>query len=334
MGGGNFYMSSPQVASDNLSPAQASFIYWLNGLAQVATNIVTPLVVYWRMRNMPQGPLVKYNQQVNEVVRQFISGTIGLVSYFGGGELTRGLINGSLGLKKSNMDDASKHVAMIVGGVLASFIGFAFVRPYISTNLICKFLKQERGVEASFTEKEVLAILNGAKEGGGHFVGPEMLQDTYSMTKATQLLAQKKKALISAEAGAKSKHWLIGPLQNWVDRHLVPQGKPDLVKLARYSTLALTGYLSALTVLLWGVNWMMVWRKNPEPVASTKAKSRLVSSPLYATYPYATHRNNMGALPSAMPQLQYGNQWQTTAGPNSRMLTTLVHGMSGLAQVR
>lgn len=315
-------MPSPQVASDNLSPAQASFVYWLNGLAQVATNIVTPLIVYWRMRKMPQGPLVKYNQQINEVVRQFISGTIGLVSYFGGGELTRGLINGSLGARgKGEMDDSSKHVAMIVGGVIASFIGFAFVRPYISTNLICKFLKQERGVEAMFTSHDVVDILKSGQE-LGH-------TDAYSIRKAMAALEQKKTSLVSAEAGAISKHWLIGPLQKWVDHHLVPRGKPDLVKLARYSTMALTGYLSALTILLWGVNRLMGRKELHQSMLPKEHPAAMAPS---ALYPLVS--NAASAMPVGWPSLRYGNQGQTV-NRNPRMASPLMaQGVRGLSQIR
>lgn len=151
--------SSPDRAANTispvqLSPAQASFVYWLNGLAPVLTSIVTPLATYWVLRKKPDKTAIqKYNQQVNEVVRQFVSGTVGLVGYFGGGETTKGLLDGAGKLfpDSAKMDEASKQVLMIVGGTLISFLGYAFIRPKISTDLICNLLKQEdTGLKRSY----------------------------------------------------------------------------------------------------------------------------------------------------------------------------------------
>lgn len=137
-----------------LSPAQASFVYWLNGLAPVVTSIVTPLATYWTLRKKPDQTVIqKYNQQINEVVRQFVSGSVGLMGYFGGGETTKGLLYGAGKLFPDAMklDEASKQVLMIVGGTFISFVGYAFVRPKISTELICSLLKQEeRGLKRSY----------------------------------------------------------------------------------------------------------------------------------------------------------------------------------------
>lgn len=251
-------MSSPYSnPHTELSSSQARFVYWLNGLAPVATNIVTPLIVYWNMKKQPHTLVSKYNVQVNEVVRQLISGTIGLVSYFGGGELTRALVNKTFDGQKNTLDDATKQVAMITGGVVASFIGFAFVRPYASTELICKFLKREEGVAASFSEQTLRTILDEARIDARNGQGKSMATDMISRSQVFALLEKEKAAQIAQQAGVKSKHWLMAPVQRWVDRHLVPNGQPDLVRVVRYSSLALTGYLTALTLGLWGLNRLL-----------------------------------------------------------------------------
>ncbi len=274
-------MSSPVLPhlpqQSELSPAQARFVYWLNGLAPVVTNVITPLVVFWKMGGSSKLPLVKYNQQVNEVVRQFISGTIGLVSYFGGGELTKGALNRIFDKNGRTLDESSKQVAMIVGGVAMSFIGFAFVRPYVSTELICKFLKQEKGLEQSISDKKAQEILEAACP------NPQSLQ------KGRNLLERTLKEQAAELAGAKSNNAAIRWLQNKVDQHLLPGGQPNLKKTALVSTAALSGYLALLTGALWGVNRALNQKTNPEMMVA----QRLI------TLPYPIPQPLMGALPSS-----------------------------------
>jgi|GEM_PF-1608113 len=267
-------MSSPEsYYSTSLSPKQANFIYWLNGLAPVLTNVVTPLVVFYKMSRTNVSDVVKYNQQVNEVGRQFVSGTIGLLSYFGGGELTRGLLNMVFGRTQGmpgtgqtrGMDEATRQIAMTVGGVLMSFVGFAFIRPLISTSLICKFLKAE-GVQVSLKKEEAEAIIDGAKDS---------ISNIFHADKAKFLLEEKIKHLTAKELGTPSNGRLMNYIQRKVDEHLVPDGKPDLKKTAIYSTALLSGYLSVLTGLLWGMN-RLLGGKAPNPPAPF-----LSQAPLY-----------------------------------------------------
>lgn len=277
-------MSSPVLPhlpqQSELSPAQARFVYWLNGLAPVVTNVITPLVVFWKMGGSSKLPLVKYNQQVNEVVRQFISGTIGLVSYFGGGELTKGVLNRVFDNNGRTLDESSKQVAMIVGGVAMSFIGFAFVRPYVSTELICKFLKQEKGLEQSISDKKAQEILKAA------------CPNPQSLEKGMNLLEGTLKEQAAELAGAKSSNAAIRWLQNKVDQHLVPGGQPNLKKTALVSTVALSGYLALLTGTLWGVNRALSQKTKPEAPDAAIAQ-RVI------TMPYPIPQPLMGALPSA-----------------------------------
>lgn len=280
-------MSSPVLPhfpkQSELSPAQARFVYWLNGLAPVVTNVITPLVVFWKMGGSSKLPLVKYNQQVNEVVRQFISGTIGLVSYFGGGELTKGALNRVFDKNGRTLDESSKQVAMIVGGVAMSFIGFAFVRPYVSTELICKFLKQEKGLEQSISDKKAQEILKAACP------NPQSLQ------KGLNLLEGTLREQAAELAGAKSNNAAIRWLQNKVDQHLLPGGQPDLKKTALVSTAALSGYLALLTGALWGVNRALNQKNKPE---APEAQDAIVAQRLM-TLPYSIPQPLMGALPAS-----------------------------------
>lgn len=257
-------MSSPEPYRTSLSPQQASFIYWLNGLAPVATNIVTPLVVFHKMSKTNVSEVVKYNQQINEIGRQFVSGTIGLLSYFGGGELTRGLLNLVFGRNQgisgngpgTGMNEASRQIAMTVGGVIMSFIGFAFIRPLISTSLICQFLKAE-GVQVSLKKHDAEAIIDGAKDS---------FSNLFHVDKAKSLLNAKIDQLTAQALGPSSQNRLMAYLQRKVDEHLVPEGKPDVRKTAIYSTILLSGYLSTLTGLLWGLN-RILGGKTPGPSA-------------------------------------------------------------------
>lgn len=283
-------MSSPVLPNvpkqSELSPAQARFVYWLNGLAPVVTNVITPLVVFWKMGSSSKLPLVKYNQQVNEVVRQFISGTIGLVSYFGGGELTKGALNRVFDRNGRTLDESSKQVAMIVGGVAMSFIGFAFVRPYVSTELICKFLKQEKGLEQSISEKKAKEILKAACP------NPQSLQNGLNLLEGTL------KEQAAELAGAKSNNTAIRWLQNKVDQHLLPNGQPNLKKTALVSTAALSGYLALLTGALWSVNRALNQKtKHEAPEAIVAQRLMTVSYPIPQPL--------MGALPSASAALYF-----------------------------
>ncbi len=234
--------SKPSLASNvSLSPSQASFVYWLNGLAPILTSIMTPLSAYWTLRTKPATVIQKYNQQVNEVVRQFVSGTVGLVGYFGGGESTKALLSGLSHFQDKKdgpgLSEASKQVLMIVGGTVISFIGYAFIRPKISTELICKLLKQEDGLHVRPSAESLNVVTR--KQETQAAIGPKVvswmrLQWPQSLSKRTQRVQQRIDTAFSN--GMKQ-------VQQWVDRTLVPNGKPDLSKTAWVSAGLLTGYL-------------------------------------------------------------------------------------------
>jgi hypothetical protein len=132
--------------TDRDTPAQARFVYWFNGLFPILTSIITPLTVYRKVLRKPNiSDVQRYNDLLQEVSRQFVSGTIGLISYFGGGVLTRGLMetiwkrSGSSGSESTPEDN---HLKMLIGGQVLSFIGYSFVRPWLATDILYMLRKR------------------------------------------------------------------------------------------------------------------------------------------------------------------------------------------------
>jgi hypothetical protein len=123
----------------HLPASQQRFLFWFNGLAPVATNVVTPLVTYAQLRHKVVSPMERRSLVVQETVRQVLSGVIGVTTYFGGAWLT-GRMMGS---------HAAKSLGQIVGGTVASFIGYAFIRPLVSTELIVRWLRRFQQEEAA-----------------------------------------------------------------------------------------------------------------------------------------------------------------------------------------
>lgn len=116
----------------NLTPAQTRFVYLFNGLAPIATSVATPIVTYLQLRRKPLSESQRKLLLIQEVARQMVSCSIGLISYFGGAMLTGRLVKNA----------ARKSLAQIVGGTLISFLGYGFVRPMISTELLVRWMQQ------------------------------------------------------------------------------------------------------------------------------------------------------------------------------------------------
>jgi len=266
-------MSSP-LASDNDARSNsrlATQLYWLTGLAPIATNVVTPLFVALQLRYLKKipSPLEQYNQQVQELSRQFISGTIGLVSYFGGGEITRGVLNSlnifgfKLGPDKTHeagfqLDDSRQKVSMLLGGMAMSFIGFAIIRPMISTRLIYQFKKAE-GIKAALTGEQLKEIRLQAK----------------SRAEEHALTDRKLAEVVQKEIGGdQDSGVLMRKIHGWVDRNLFENGVPKLGKTVGVSTLALTAWLTALAGVFYALS------KALGSIKETRAKLP-VSHPLY-----------------------------------------------------
>src|SRR5687767_3039480 len=88
--------SSPSNPADHLSPGQAQFVYWFNGLFPITSCILTPLTTYRKTLTESISDVQRCNKLLHEVSRQFVSGSIGLVCYFVGGELTRKVLDATL----------------------------------------------------------------------------------------------------------------------------------------------------------------------------------------------------------------------------------------------
>lgn len=140
---------TPSSTSDTTSSSQAQFVYWFNGLFPILTSIITPLTVYRKVLRKPNvSDVQRYNDLLQEVSRQFVSGTIGLISYFGGGELTRGLLkiiwkpSGSPSESNDKPNRSDNSLKMLIGGQVLSFIGYSFVRPWLATDILYLLRKQ------------------------------------------------------------------------------------------------------------------------------------------------------------------------------------------------
>lgn len=167
-------------SGSQLSSSHARFVYWFSGLAPVATNIVTPLMVYARVRKQPITALKRQEMVMQEVARQIISGSIGILTYFGGGHFTKSLIELWAGRKNDRINESAKQVAMLIGGTALSFIGYGFIRPLFSTDIILHWLGQrEQGTGMSALTK--VGKLSGRKIGkittlfGGLLLGADIL---------------------------------------------------------------------------------------------------------------------------------------------------------------
>ena len=123
------------MSNFRLSAGQARFVYLFNGLAPVATSIVTPAVTWLQLQHKPLPEEQRKLLFIQECARQLVSCTIGLVTYFGGAMLTGKLMGKS----------PNKSLAQIVGGTVISFLGYGFLRPLVSTELIVRWLNSRTG---------------------------------------------------------------------------------------------------------------------------------------------------------------------------------------------
>lgn len=127
------------MSNFRLSSGQARFVYLFNGLAPVATSLVTPAVTWAQLQHKPIAEDQRKLLFMQEVARQAVSCTIGLVTYFGGAMLTGRLMGNS----------ANKSLGQIIGGTVISFLGYGFLRPLVSTELIVRWLQKHAGTQAS-----------------------------------------------------------------------------------------------------------------------------------------------------------------------------------------
>jgi hypothetical protein len=132
--------NSNEQSSGLLTPQQARFVYLFGGLFPIITSVVTPLSVYRKVLKKPNASdIQRYNDLLQEVSRQLVSGSIGIISYFSGGALANGLqklFHKKTDQESSQNTSGSQYVRMFVGGHLLSFVGYSFIRPAIQTDLL------------------------------------------------------------------------------------------------------------------------------------------------------------------------------------------------------
>lgn len=233
------------------STSHEQFLYWFMGLFPIVTSAVTPLTTWRKVLAQNTSHIQKYNDLVHEVGRQFVSGTIGLVTYFGGGELAQALANkvwqvqGAKNPPLQNRQDhkhaliphtptplptnnseqeSLKNTLMIVGGAVLNFIGFAFIRPAVSIDIIHAFRKPTSNTPA-----------------------PTPPPITHRLPENPSKWLQLK---------AKWLQWKTTGTQvaiHWVDQTFFTNGHPHLGKAAISSALGLTGYLGALSLGIYGM---------------------------------------------------------------------------------
>ncbi len=129
---------------DNLPPPhQQRLIFWVGGLAPLATNVITPIVTHYRFKN---SGLSREEQVFNvrqETARQIVSGALQVISFFGGAWLMG-----------KTAGEQSRTLVSFLGGTLAAFISYSFIRPLVSSEIILRWLYTQdtpsplrRGVE-------------------------------------------------------------------------------------------------------------------------------------------------------------------------------------------
>lgn len=188
-----------------LTPGQAEFIYWFNGIMPVLTNVVTPIVTFWSCRRNSISSSAKYNQVITEIARQFVSGTLGLFAYFGGGEMARNVMNWAKPQEtKGQSPSAPRELSMIIGAGLMGFVAYSFVRPFVATKLVSEYLIQK-------SPQELKALKHKILESSGSRLAPSLL---------SMKLKLGMNSLMDKHFAANSEHPLIGKAA-WVSTGLL-----------------------------------------------------------------------------------------------------------------
>jgi len=218
------------------SKSKEQQMYWATGVASIISNIVIPTVVYLSLGKSSKTPIEKYNLLLNEIGRQFISGSIGLLSFFGGGALVRAGINFYNKQKTSQkqMDEGDKHLYMLLGAIATKFISSALLKPLLSTQLILQFLEKEK-TATSLSLTQVKKLLN----------------DSATLTEATQKLSNLSEHLPKPEEvqGKYSRGLHVLMRKHFFDTN----GQPKIGKFTAVTVVAKGTWLSLLALAIYGV---------------------------------------------------------------------------------
>jgi hypothetical protein len=104
-------------------------MYWVGGLAPLATNVVTPMITRARFQHTALSPDEQRKNVLQESSRQLVSAMTHLLTYFGSSLLLRRYLKGD-----------NQNMALFLMGTLSSFVGYAFIRPLISSELILRWV--------------------------------------------------------------------------------------------------------------------------------------------------------------------------------------------------
>jgi hypothetical protein len=116
---------------DHLTPTQREAVmYWVGGLAPLATNVTTPFFTKLRFDRAGLPDTEVHKNVVQESARQVVSAGTQIATYFG----PSALLGAGLGKRRN------KNLLMFLVGTVASFVGYAVIRPLISAELILRWL--------------------------------------------------------------------------------------------------------------------------------------------------------------------------------------------------
>jgi len=234
-------------------------MYWATGLASIVSNIVIPLVVYLSLRKSSKTPIEKYNLLLNEIGRQFISGSMGLLSFFGGGALVRAGINFYNKQKSSQnqTNDGDKHLYMLLGAIVTKFISSALLKPLLSTRLILQFLEKEK-TPISLPVNQI----------------QKLLKDSLTIQEASNKLSALSRQIPKpVEANDKFSQGLLKLMR----KHFFDaSNQPKIGKFTAIAVTAKAAWLSLLALAIYGVTKLSQSNKNsPTPLNSNLQKATL-----------------------------------------------------------
>jgi hypothetical protein len=133
----------PLQALERLTPQQREQVmYWVGGLAPLATNVTTPLFTRLRFDKTGLSQEEKQKNVTQELARQLVSAATHIITYFGSSALV------GVGSKA-----AHKNLLMFLAGTFASFIGYAVIRPLISAELILRWLYPNEASPSQASQK-------------------------------------------------------------------------------------------------------------------------------------------------------------------------------------
>jgi hypothetical protein len=261
-------------------------MYWATGLASIASNIVIPLIVYLSLRKSNKTPIEKYNLLVNEIGRQFISGSMGLLSFFAGGALVRAGINFYNKQKspQNQTNEGDKHLYMLLGAIVTKFVSSALLKPLLSTQLILQFLEKEK-TPISLPVAQV----------------QKLLSESRSIEVATDKLSDLSNQ-IPKPIEVQGK-FTQGLLQLMRKHFFDASNQPKIGKFTAIAITAKAAWLSVLALAIYGITKSNPTKNKPLKSNSDNGQSNSLSQPLTPLTPLKTAKPYFCSSASFKPSL-------------------------------